>query len=395
MKRILTLIAILSAMAFAEKVYLSDLDISLTEQGWGQPRKDLSCDNNPLTIGGVNYEKGLGTHADSMLRIDLGGATSFTAFVGLDDEADGHDDGGSVAFKVYLDNKEQFKSSVHKADTPAEAVSIDTTGAKTMVLVVESLGSDTWDHADWADAQFEFTGKAPQTASTPKEEPYILTPAAPKTPLINSAKVFGVRPGSPVLYTIAATGVKPMKFAAKGLPKGTKLDKKTGKITGAVAKAGSYKVQLTATNKLGSDSLTLRLEVGDTIALTPPLGWNSWNVWGCDINEQKVRDAADVMVKSGLIDYGWQYINIDDCWMRKLNSDDAVVGGELRDSEGNILCNAHFPDMKRLTWHVSDSARYSPERSECRVSRRSPGCLPGAEPQADQQQCCEPRCLSS
>ena len=61
----------------------------------------------------------------------------------------------------------------------------------------------------------------------PPVAPYILTPAAPATPRINGANVFGVRPGSPFLFTIPATGDRPMKFSAKNLPSGLKLNPET------------------------------------------------------------------------------------------------------------------------------------------------------------------------
>jgi alpha-galactosidase len=50
------------------------------------------------------------------------------------------------------------------------------------------------------------------------------------------------------------------------------------------------------------------------IADTPPMGWNSWNIFGCDINEQMIRDITDAMVTSGLKEAGYEYIIIDDCW---------------------------------------------------------------------------------
>ena len=50
------------------------------------------------------------------------------------------------------------------------------------------------------------------------------------------------------------------------------------------------------------------------LALTPPMGWNSWNKFACDVNEQTVRDTADAMVSSGMRDAGYQYVVIDDCW---------------------------------------------------------------------------------
>ena len=52
----------------------------------------------------------------------------------------------------------------------------------------------------------------------------------------------------------------------------------------------------------------------DNLALTPPMGWNSWNKFGCDVNEQMIRDKADAMDTSGMKDAGYIYINIDDCW---------------------------------------------------------------------------------
>lgn len=69
---------------------------------------------------------------------------------------------------------------------------------------------------------------------------YILTPKAAPTPRINGARVFGVRPDSKFLFTIAATGNRPMTFSAEGLPRGLKLDPATGRITGRVKRPGEY-----------------------------------------------------------------------------------------------------------------------------------------------------------
>ena len=63
------------------------------------------------------------------------------------------------------------------------------------------------------------------------------------------------------------------------------------------------------------------------IAKAPPMGWNSWNKFGCNVSETLVREVADAMVSSGMKDAGYQYIVIDDCWQ---------VG---RDSNGNIVAD--------------------------------------------------------
>src|ERR1017187_6773294 len=98
--------------------------------------------------------------------------------------------------------------------------------------------------------------------------PYILTPPAPATPRINGPDVFGVRPGSPFLYTIPATGDRPMTFSAKNLPRGLKLDAQTGRITGKLKKQGETIVTLVAQNALGSAEKKFRIVVADQIALT-------------------------------------------------------------------------------------------------------------------------------
>ena len=67
---------------------------------------------------------------------------------------------------------------------------------------------------------------------------YILTPKAPDTPRINGARIYGARPGADFLFRIPATGIRPMVFSAQGLPKGLKLDRSTGIISGKAKKKG-------------------------------------------------------------------------------------------------------------------------------------------------------------
>ena len=181
----------------------------------------------------------------------------------------------------------------------------------------------------------------PAAASLPEGVPdyssHILTPPAPATPRINGAGVYGQRPGSPFLYTIPATGDRPMTFAARGLPSGLTLDPRTGIISGVTASAGTYPIRLTAHNARGTGSRTLRLVIGDKILLTPPLGWNSWNSWAGSVDQDKVLRSAQILVSSGLVNHGWNYVNIDDTWQ-----------GERTDPSRALLSNSKFPDMKKL-----------------------------------------------
>ena len=346
-------VAVVSAAdaSAGKTVRLCDLDINKTQQGWGGPQKNKSVDGNPLRIGGRTFEHGLGTHADSVLYIALdGSARKFTALVGVDDESA---DRGTIEFRILADGKEIYRSGVMRGGDTARKVDVDISGVDMLVLTVNSGGDDmNYDHAYWANAVLEYSGARPETRDAPREEPVILTPKPSPKPRINGARIFGVRPGSPVLYTIAATGKRPLRFAAENLPDGLSLSAPSGRITGRLEKPGEYEITLIARNELGQARRTLRLVVGDTIALTPPMGWNSWNCWGCAVDEEKIRQAADAMVESGLADHGWQYINIDDCWMVKCDSDDPVVGGPTRDEYGRILTNERFPDMKALADYI-------------------------------------------
>lgn len=172
----------------------------------------------------------------------------------------------------------------------------------------------------------------------PDYSAFILTPEAPETPRINGPKIYGARPNSDFLFRIPATGVQPITFSAEGLPKGLKLDKNTGIITGKVKKTGTYHITLKAENKLGTYERNFRIVIGeDKIALTPPMGWNSWNCWGNTVSQDKVLASTKAIEESGLANYGWSYINIDDGWQ-------GIRGGKYN----AIQPNKKFPDMKAL-----------------------------------------------
>jgi len=200
-------------------------------------------------------------------------------------------------------------------------------------------------------AALAFAAFGPLTALA-AEEKVILTPKPGPAPRINGARVFGVRPGSPFLFTIAATGERPMTFAVEGLPDGLAVDAATGQITGALAARGEYAVTFKATNRLGTAERKFKIVCGDTLALTPHMGWNSWYVWENNVTDGIMRAAADAMVSSGMIDHGYQYVNIDDCWSVRPDAKDPSLLGEARDAKGMINSNGRFPDMKSLTDYI-------------------------------------------
>src|ERR1043165_1317732 len=102
-------------------------------------------------------------------------------------------------------------------------------------------------------------GAPPTSRNTHREEPIILTPKPSHSPRINGAKIFGVRPGSPFLFTIPATGDRPLCFAAENLPTGLRVNENNGQITGSLAMRGEFMVTLKASNALGSSARPLRV----------------------------------------------------------------------------------------------------------------------------------------
>jgi alpha-galactosidase len=89
-------------------------------------------------------------------------------------------------------------------------------------------------------------------------------------------------------------------------------------------------------------STAAAVHAGELLAPTPPMGWNSWNKFGCNVSDELIRQTADAMVSAGMKDAGYQYVVIDDCWQVK------------RDDAGRIVADPdRFPHgMKALADHV-------------------------------------------
>src|SRR5438128_11824664 len=71
-------------------------------------------------------------------------------------------------------------------------------------------------------------------------------------------------------------------------------------------------------------------QAAGALAMTPPMGWNSWNKFGCNVSDKLIREMADAMVSSGMKAAGYQYVNIDDCWQVSRDARGTIV----RDADG-------------------------------------------------------------
>ena len=203
------------------------------------------------------------------------------------------------------------------------------------------------------------------------KEKQIISPTPSESPRINGPEIYGARPERIFLYRIPCQGERPIIFSASGLPETLSLDSEKGIISGITPKEkGDYEIFIKARNSHGEDSLNFTLCIGDKLALTPPMGWNSWGGYMVDVSDSLMRHAADLFDQKGFADVGYQYIGIDDCWMRvnqqmyddrpeqtvqKHASYDYVSTGtigDIRDSNGRPLPNGKFPDMKALTDYI-------------------------------------------
>ncbi len=318
---------------------LEDLNLSGIEQGWGEPGKDHSVENHPLTLNGQVFTHGLGTHAESSFTVGLKGkALEFQATVGVDDETHGK---GSVVFVVNADGRTLAR--VKALPGQSFPIRVSLRGEQYVRLVVEDGGDgNTYDHADWADAVFVMApGSKPFTGAVTPDGPMAIAHVKAGKVQIHGARIVGTTPGHDFLFRIPATSALPIWYRVTGLPSGLTLDANTGIIRGRVAKAGTYALKVTAQSRGSIDRRVIKIVAGlHKLALTPPMGWNSWNVWAGAVDSDKIRAAANAFIKTGLASHGYTYVNIDDCW---------EAG---RSDDGEIQANQKFPDMAELARYV-------------------------------------------
>jgi alpha-galactosidase len=313
-------------------------------------------------LGGATYPHAVPLASDRDLTIDLKGkAVRFASMVGIDSTvAAGR---GSVYFGVWVDGRKVADSGLLKGGDAPKMLTATLTGAKMLTLAVIDGNDGTGnDNANWGGALITMAAGAqerPAIVSRPVEAMPPIASAKSVVPLLNYPRITGGSVGKPFMFLIPASGEEPLTFAAKNLPRGLRLDGKRGIITGKLEVTGRTPVEITIANAKGKTSGTLTIvagEGGSTLAMTPPLGWNSWNAWGNTVTAARVQASADGMVASGLHRQGYTYINIDDVWEGGMEPNPATGRGRnvagARDANGDPTTNANFPDMKGLVDHI-------------------------------------------
>ena len=336
-----TVVFILSQSPKAQNtktLFFDDLPLQTYSEGIRPVSTKSNYWKNTIKINGVPFSRGFGAQSPAVLSFMLdGNVKRFSAEVGVDDSSN---TAIPLTFYVLADQKVLFQSKPMHVGDAAVSIDVDLTGVKQLgLLITDTVGGlgNKRTNGNWANARLMINEGFTPGYIPNKEPQIILTPAQKNTPQINTANVFGARPGNPFLLKVATTGQRPMQFSAVNLPTGLKISAETGIITGTVKQRGNYEVILKAKNKLGQSTKKLIIKIGDTIALTPPIGWNGWNSWEAEIDQEKVLASANAMVKTGLADHGWTYINVDDAWMGKRGGPDTA-----------LQPNDKFPDLKGM-----------------------------------------------
>src|SRR5208282_4961117 len=116
-----------------------------------------------------------------------------------------------------------------------------------------------------------------------------------------------------LIHSLAVTGVRPIAFSAKNVPASLTLDPNNGIITGSLAKAGEYIVKVAAKNSAGKARAEIKIICGDKLALTPTMGWNSYDAFGDNVVESEVMANAHYLAEK-LQPVGWDTVVVDYCW---------------------------------------------------------------------------------
>ena len=210
--------------AYAQKthtVWLDDLVIQTYSEGIRPVQAKRNYSGDTLRINGTKYARGLGAQSPCVLAFDLNKkATRFSALIAADDL--GNKD-IPLTFYVLGDGKVLFESKAMSIGDAPVPIDVDLSGIKQLgLLVTDKVGGvgNKRTYCNWVNVQVEMLGNAMPEHVQHVGEKYNLTPPSDKTPRINSAKLVGATPNNPFLYTIAATGQKPIVFSAENLPKG-------------------------------------------------------------------------------------------------------------------------------------------------------------------------------
>ena len=347
----------------AEIIPLSSLNVGKASCGWGKNTKNKSVGNKPLTMGGKTYVSGVGTHAPSEMVIKLNGSvTRFCSYIGIDDEVDADANkrhAGIARYRVYLKGEDgekvlQKEGTIRYDDKEPAFVDIDCNGWKYLILeTIANEGGNDSDHADWANAYFEYHEQNSTRPAIVAAEMYQSKLAC--------ANVLFSQPGVRFMHKVRTVNPK-AKFHPENLPEGLVWNSKRNLVEGVIEKEGKYTynivVEADGETKAEPVSLTVSSQLQQPV---PLMGWLSWNVVEGEISEDIVKKTADAFISQGLLKAGYNYLCIDDLW--HADKREAGTGKPLPDPRkfpnGMKVC-ADYAHSKGLKFGIySDAAEHT------------------------------------
>ena len=181
-----------------------------------------------------------------------------------------------------------------------------------------------------------------QTNPAARQEQILTDAVNGGAPHFNGAQVIGIHPKTPLLYRFAVSGTRPMTLSASGLPTELELDPRTGTLTGTLKSEGKLTFTASAANAAGKVSAEFKIVCGGALALTPPLGWNSYDAFGDNVVESEVRANAGYLAEK-MQQFGWDTVLVDYRW----------YDPGAHDNNPNGRANAPLPPKSFNTFVIS------------------------------------------
>jgi len=309
--KLILLLFSISVLAFSQTTRLEQISLTNGTNGFGSIKINKSTMGNPLKMNAVTYANGVGVFSPAEINLNLfGTATRFQATVGIDDEVSAKPNEANLEFRVLADNKLIWSSGIMKYTDSirTKTIDVDITGKNflTLITTVGSDGVNSSDHADWVLTTITYNGTKPICVS---KSSVILTPK------INNGNYFFAKTDTPIMTRFNVTSFYPTTVSISNLPAGLTYNATRNLVSGKISTPGVYSYLLKVKNEYGADSMNITMDVRDVLdAPAPPMGWNSWNVFGGEFDETKLKGIADAMVSSGMKDAGYTYLIIDDLW---------------------------------------------------------------------------------
>lgn len=346
-----------------ENIPLSSLEIEKSTCGWGTIQANKSIDKNAITLGGITYKSGVGTHGPSKIIVKLNGSvTHFYSVLGLDDEIRDNANKTNQAnadYKVYLrgqDGSEQVVASgtITGKDTEYPVIDTDVNGWKYLILETTngSDGTNGNDHVDWACAYLVFQD---QNSTRPE----IISEEELSSKLDCATTVFS-QPGVRFMHKVRSTS-SDATVTVKNLPEGLSWNAERQLVEGIVETEGNYTYQAEVTLDGETTTEDISFTVSKDLQLPLPfMGWLSWNSVQSEVSESIVKQVADLFEDKGLYECGWNTIMMDDWWHASSRASDGKPQPNATRFPNGLAPVAEYVHNKGMKFGLyTDAASYT------------------------------------